>query len=257
MLLHILILLFASLVIATPPACFINCINSISHICGKNQADVKCLCRVHEAINQCISNYCPSENFYSSRDHFSGTCMEHGFEFEGPVFEDGPNELPESDIESDIEDNSDEETSDAEETVPFEDPESLKADASDVEGWSEDEKWSGEDEEPEESNVDLSELNQDVIKNYMSYFLKQKPSTHPHVASLSGVHNDNQKVVENKKPLQRPIIVHGPSNYAPSSKKMTSERNINHKSRFHKYSDDFNSEKQDQILRKRLWRDVE
>lgn len=69
--------LVAHLVAATPPACFLGCINRIGHICPLKRNDVQCLCNQKPAVLDCIINLCWGINYYSARDHFMGTCVEH------------------------------------------------------------------------------------------------------------------------------------------------------------------------------------
>lgn len=74
--------IFLATVIATPPACFLGCINDIARFCPAKQADVECICHVNEAVEQCIVQYCNGIQQLSARDHFAGTCAEYEFVFE-------------------------------------------------------------------------------------------------------------------------------------------------------------------------------
>ncbi|WPK24682.1 hypothetical protein PUMCH_001965 [Australozyma saopauloensis] len=74
-------LLIIHLSLATPPACFLGCINVIAHICPRQRSDLECLCRHSRIAMDCIANLCWGVSYYSSQDHFRGTCMEHGFDF--------------------------------------------------------------------------------------------------------------------------------------------------------------------------------
>lgn len=270
MLFHIILLLVLQLTIATPPACFLDCINNISRICTKNQADVKCLCRIHEAVNQCIVKYCPRDHFFSARDHFGGTCIEHGFQFQSFIFDDDEEDGHFSDFQeenSNLEDEEEEEVgaeagaeseneiSDYEEEEMHQDvleavkePENEPEDAGD---WSEGEEWLENNDWPQEKDLDLSEINQDVIKNYVTYFLKKNPPSRPHIASVNGKASPKHKVVGHKIPKKKSFISHGPSSHVSETSKGAKDKSLSHKTQYHKYDVGFDREKQDQILRKR------
>ncbi|GEQ70225.1 hypothetical protein JCM33374_g3901 [Metschnikowia sp. JCM 33374] len=265
MLFLIIFLQALNLVIATPPACFIRCINSISNICEKNQADIQCLCKIHEAVNQCIALHCPADHFYSARDHFSGTCSEHSFPFETyeaaiPFNESEVTgfESEEEDFGNDGSDNDYEEqhATDSFEESSAESDESGNSGDSDDSGdsaeWTEGSDWLEGSDWPEESDLDLSDLNQDVIKNYMKYFLKQKPSSRPTLTPSHEILNLESKTDVSKKANQRPFIVHGPSSYVPPNRNGGNDKDFVHKSRYQKYDVGFDRDKQDQILRRRL-----
>lgn len=85
------ILLYLASVLATPPACFLSCTNEVSHRCVGAQANILCICSAHDAVQGCLVDICPYGNFESARDHYVGTCQEHGqrlgnqFDFAGPV----------------------------------------------------------------------------------------------------------------------------------------------------------------------------
>lgn len=73
----ILALIFVCLVAATPPACFLSCINELARSCPENQVDIQCLCSVKDSLLGCLVDICPYGNFESARDHYLGTCLEH------------------------------------------------------------------------------------------------------------------------------------------------------------------------------------
>lgn len=73
--------LLISIATATPPSCFVECINSIAHICPQRQNDLACICNQSRSVMNCITDSCWGITYYSSRDHFAGTCVEHGFDF--------------------------------------------------------------------------------------------------------------------------------------------------------------------------------
>lgn len=65
-------------ILATPPACFLSCINEVAHYCPGSHHDLLCLCQLKESLVGCLVDICPVGNFEASRDHFIGTCLEHG-----------------------------------------------------------------------------------------------------------------------------------------------------------------------------------
>lgn len=65
-------------VIATPPACFLSCINELAHYCPGSHHDLLCLCQLKESLVGCLVDICPVGNLDAGRDHFVGTCLEHG-----------------------------------------------------------------------------------------------------------------------------------------------------------------------------------
>lgn len=65
-----------ALVIATPPACFISCINNIARWCPNHHLDFRCMCDNTPAVIDCLVDICPYGNFFGARDHFWGTCVE-------------------------------------------------------------------------------------------------------------------------------------------------------------------------------------
>ena len=76
--LEVLFLFYLRLAVATPPACFLSCINEMSYYCGNGHMDFSSLCAREETLIQCLVDICPYGTFLSARDHFLGTCMEHG-----------------------------------------------------------------------------------------------------------------------------------------------------------------------------------
>lgn len=73
-------LLFLSIlftVFATPPACFLSCINELAHYCPGSHHDLLCLCQLKESLIGCLVDICPVGDLDAGRDHFVGTCLEH------------------------------------------------------------------------------------------------------------------------------------------------------------------------------------
>lgn len=73
----ILFILFVT-VISTPPACFISCTSEIGRKCPGGLTDLTCLCSKEDDIVACLVDICPFGTFLSARDHYIGTCLEHG-----------------------------------------------------------------------------------------------------------------------------------------------------------------------------------
>ncbi|KAK6456826.1 uncharacterized protein RJT20DRAFT_1414 [Scheffersomyces xylosifermentans] len=65
-------------VVATPPACFLSCVSEIARTCVRNKADLTCICANEDSLVGCLVDICPYGTFLSARDHYLGTCMEHG-----------------------------------------------------------------------------------------------------------------------------------------------------------------------------------
>ncbi|EGV65158.1 hypothetical protein CANTEDRAFT_113633 [Yamadazyma tenuis ATCC 10573] len=65
-------------VLATPPACFLSCINEMAQFCVGGHTDIKCLCGDQDSILGCLVDICPYGTFEAARDHYFGTCLEHG-----------------------------------------------------------------------------------------------------------------------------------------------------------------------------------
>ncbi|ABN67723.2 predicted protein, partial [Scheffersomyces stipitis CBS 6054] len=63
---------------ATPPACFLSCIAEVAKTCPLQKMDITCLCAKEDSVLGCMVDICPYGTFFSGRDHFIGTCMEHG-----------------------------------------------------------------------------------------------------------------------------------------------------------------------------------
>lgn len=70
-------LFLLTLVTATPPACFLSCINEVAHTCPREHIDIYTLCVKRDSVIGCLVDICPYGNFESARDHFLGTCLEH------------------------------------------------------------------------------------------------------------------------------------------------------------------------------------
>lgn len=70
--------LWCNIVIATPPACFLSCINEVAKESRKLLTDLTSLCAKQEQVLGCLVDICPYGTFESSRDHYFGTCLEHG-----------------------------------------------------------------------------------------------------------------------------------------------------------------------------------
>ncbi|OBA20083.1 hypothetical protein METBIDRAFT_212589 [Metschnikowia bicuspidata var. bicuspidata NRRL YB-4993] len=261
MLFHIILLLIFSLASATPPACFLDCINRLSHICAKNQADIRCLCQIHQAVNQCSHRFCLREDFLSARDHFAGTCIEHGLEFSMSGFEaDGfldDTSEDESDLDYDIEtDNymsTDEKDIDYEAIESTEESVDENGNELDISSdWSEGETFLEGEDWPEENEIDLSELNKNIVKNYMNYFLKQKPSPRTRMGTLGEISNSGHNLAVTKKLNRKPYIANEPTGHITPRSKEAVQRTEARKNRNRKYESGFDREKQDQILYKRF-----
>lgn len=78
MLLIIIVWALSSLVTATPPACFLSCINEIAAVCPSEHMGFRCICGYETKLVECLVDICPYGSFESARDHYLGTCMEHG-----------------------------------------------------------------------------------------------------------------------------------------------------------------------------------
>lgn len=77
----LVVLFVASLVTATPPACFLSCLSQVAAVC-LNLSDLSCLCSSQDCVIPCLENRCPGIAFLSSRDHYWGTCMEHRYDIQ-------------------------------------------------------------------------------------------------------------------------------------------------------------------------------
>lgn len=71
------ICILLSVVIATPPACFLSCINEVARLCPRAHLDIGCLCAKQEQVIGCLVDICPYGTFEASKDHYFGTCLEH------------------------------------------------------------------------------------------------------------------------------------------------------------------------------------
>lgn len=74
----ILLWILVTLVEATPPACFLSCTNEIAALCDSHHMGFRCICANETKLVACLVDICPYGNFESARDHYLGTCMEHG-----------------------------------------------------------------------------------------------------------------------------------------------------------------------------------
>lgn len=73
----LMFLLYSVCIVATPPACFLSCINELAHHCPRAHSDLQCLCQHKDSLVSCLVDICPLGNLDSARDHFLGTCLEH------------------------------------------------------------------------------------------------------------------------------------------------------------------------------------
>ncbi|CAK9441746.1 uncharacterized protein LODBEIA_P56140 [Lodderomyces beijingensis] len=64
--------------LATPPACFLSCVSEVTRDFPGHLKDVTRVCQKEDAIVGCLVDICPFGNFQSARDHYIGTCLEHG-----------------------------------------------------------------------------------------------------------------------------------------------------------------------------------
>lgn len=78
MLFRTIVFILFSFTVATPPACFISCANEVSHGCPRGPVDLLCLCANETPLLSCFIDICPLGTFFSARDHYFGTCLEHG-----------------------------------------------------------------------------------------------------------------------------------------------------------------------------------
>lgn len=78
MLVLVIALVFLKSILATPPACFLSCINEIAHDCPEDAVNLTCICINEDLIIGCLVDICPFGTFISARDHYIGTCLEHG-----------------------------------------------------------------------------------------------------------------------------------------------------------------------------------
>ncbi|CAI5759760.1 unnamed protein product [Candida verbasci] len=73
-----ILLVFISLVISTPPACFLSCMSEIAISKCSSLSNLTCCCINEDSIIGCLIDICPYGVFLSARDHYLGTCLEHG-----------------------------------------------------------------------------------------------------------------------------------------------------------------------------------
>lgn len=74
----LIILVLTQCVYSIPPACFLSCIAEVSRTCRHSLRHLSCVCIREDQIVGCLIDICPFGNFNSARDHFLGTCLEHG-----------------------------------------------------------------------------------------------------------------------------------------------------------------------------------
>lgn len=74
----VIIIILFSTVLSIPPACFISCTSEIARTCANGLTDLTCLCNKEDEIVTCLVDICPFGVFVSARDHYIGTCLEHG-----------------------------------------------------------------------------------------------------------------------------------------------------------------------------------
>lgn len=86
--------LLIAVALATPPACFLACIGQVSRTCERNHHDLACLCNSKTALFDCMVDNCPYGDFEAGRDHFFGTCLEHGYPGPKPPPYDGDTKIP-------------------------------------------------------------------------------------------------------------------------------------------------------------------
>ncbi|RLV95237.1 hypothetical protein JA1_001233 [Spathaspora sp. JA1] len=63
---------------STPPACFLSCIGESTRFLCDGLNDLTCACKNEDKVTECLIDICPYGAFLSARDHFIGTCLEHG-----------------------------------------------------------------------------------------------------------------------------------------------------------------------------------
>ncbi|ODV74108.1 uncharacterized protein CYBJADRAFT_162268, partial [Cyberlindnera jadinii NRRL Y-1542] len=97
----------ASLVVSTPPACFLSCIDHMARTCEESHTDFECFCDNSPSVLGCLVDICPYGTFFSARDHFWGTCVEM-LEPRG-LYEQDEDEDEEQDEEDEEEEEQDEE----------------------------------------------------------------------------------------------------------------------------------------------------
>lgn len=168
------LLLYSALALATPPACFVKCINEVAHNCPANQADVHCICNAHTLVNQCIALHCYGIHFLSSTDHFYGTCLEHGVGFQ----EQRPVPVRE---EPDEESHSDDE--------PEDEPEDLAEKCLEYKS--------------------LLEMDEDAIRQCMDYILEKSRRSHRQIKQKPDNVRRPGPIFQSRKTPKNPITVPG------------------------------------------------
>ncbi|KAI3403320.2 hypothetical protein KGF56_003908 [Candida oxycetoniae] len=74
----LVVLTLLSISSSTPPACFLSCVAEVTRKCPSNLKDISSVCKNEDALVGCLVDICPFGTFQSARDHFIGTCLEHG-----------------------------------------------------------------------------------------------------------------------------------------------------------------------------------
>ncbi|KAI5956412.1 hypothetical protein KGF54_000887 [Candida jiufengensis] len=73
------IAIFIKYTYSIPPSCFLSCISEVSKTnCEFKLSNIGCICLKEDQIVGCLIDICPYGTFNSARDHFLGTCLEHG-----------------------------------------------------------------------------------------------------------------------------------------------------------------------------------
>ncbi|CDK24257.1 unnamed protein product [Kuraishia capsulata CBS 1993] len=75
------IYLVIPIVLATPPACVLSCVNEIAALCPRRHIDFDCYCTDVPRMVGCLVKACPYGNYLSARDHFLGVCEEFSCDY--------------------------------------------------------------------------------------------------------------------------------------------------------------------------------
>jgi len=167
-----------SIALATPPACFLSCVQVIARWCEFNHDDFRCICDNSPSLVGCLVDICPYGNFFSARDHFWGTCLERLSENNDPphhdpidngqidVEENGPFEDFPKEWEDGIEDDEDDDEEDdqeEEEEDEWDDDEGFEENEDEEEeGEEEDEEGEYADNDDNDENDGEDSLDEDV-----------------------------------------------------------------------------------------------
>ncbi|CDR45144.1 CYFA0S16e02630g1_1 [Cyberlindnera fabianii] len=154
--------LSATLVLATPPACFLACTGTVARWCTRNHADFPCLCHNSASIIGCLVDICPAGDFFSLRDHLWGTCVERlgTTTWENEALDDDDMDYELSDYYDDYDDEDDDEE---------EDDDAYGVDDSDYDGDDEDYEYL-EDDECEECGTDAYNDDDGDYENSEDYY---------------------------------------------------------------------------------------